>query len=69
MTSSGSTASLMCDTEEPGFCTAGAYISTCPLAWRPAVRPPLLATTAVPTQWRSPVFVLAVTRSASVIAG
>src|SRR5262245_29730602 len=60
---------LKWETEEPGCFMAGAYISTCPPGPRPEVSTPLALTTFAPTQWRSPVFVLAATRSASVMAG
>src|SRR5206468_8370503 len=56
MTSFGVSAVLKCETEEPHSSGDGAYISTCPLpVSRPPVRNPPAATTAAPTQWRSPV--------------
>ncbi|HXJ35814.1 MAG TPA: hypothetical protein VMS22_17420 [Candidatus Eisenbacteria bacterium] len=57
-----------CETDDPLWIGFGAYISTWPLAWRPAERMPLFATTAAPTQWRSLVSIADAMRSASLMA-
>jgi hypothetical protein len=68
MTSFGLHAVLKCETDEPLSTGLGAYISTWPLAWRPDVRMPLFATTAAPTQCRSPVSIADAARCASLMA-
>ena len=68
MSSSGVNEVSKCETEEPGCCVVGAYISTW-LPTFPDVRKPLLASTFGPTQCRLPLLVLAATRWASVMFG
>jgi hypothetical protein len=68
MTSFGLHDVLKCDTDEPLSTGLGAYISTWPLACRPAVRMPLFATTVAPTQCRSPVSIADAARCASLMA-
>jgi hypothetical protein len=57
------------ETEEPGCSEVGAYIWTCPLAWRPPLRIVPAATTALPVQWRLVSSLADAARSALVMLG
>ena len=69
ITSFGVSVVLKWETDDPPWSGFGAYISTCPLALRPAERMPLFATTAAPTQCRSFVSTADAARCAFDIAG